>query len=265
MDSLSNFLEIIINLLGKVPIQVIVLVLNIIVASFTYRRYVSAVKQKNRKIQLTSSKTMFLESVFLALVIFPFVTIYFQFAIFTIGKLASFTNSKIALISLILLQIMSSLFIIWLCINYIRISKDHLRQQNNILMNKIIKIISIYICPIAITIISVFFSAILIIISYDFIDKGFNIANLVAYIFTLIIWSLFLIYSYYSIRIKLQRNVKEVKIFYNQNGNLKVAFSIRYEDFSVNKDFITFYSNNEKCRSVIPAKNLIKIQYFYYE
>lgn len=59
---------------------------------------------------------------------------------------------------------------------------------------------------------------------------------------------------YIGEKIKSQRDVKEVRIFYMQNNKQRAELGIEYKKFDIYKEYIKFYSNRIRCNVVIPIK-----------
>jgi|GEM_PF-3807700 len=62
---------------------------------------------------------------------------------------------------------------------------------------------------------------------------------------------------------KLKKEVKYIGVYYVQNNKIFTDLNIRYEDFDINKNFISFYSQASKCKKIIQTKDLLRIEYYY--
>lgn len=247
----------------KIPMQLISVFLSALIPlSVSYFIFKSMIKYKNKKIKLDSPITVYLKIVMISVAIIPVYTMIFQIITYNHVKESTLGIFFLFLILIIGLIIFGG---------YLRILKKYNAERlkdTEKTRKRIWNITKMYVCSILVLAASLVITMLLSIGSLAIVkqmvgSEEFSIDIIISYVF-LYIFNILVIYiPYLFAKANLIKFVEEIRIFYNQNGKIMSDLNIRYEDFDVNKHFISFYSCMKGYRRVIQTKDLLRIEYYY--
>lgn len=242
------------------------IILSLIISLATWFFYKYSIKHKYKSLRLNNNITRMLKDMITAIFLFPIITIYLQIFIIVLSNKIFDIENLMESNSLFFLQLAIVLPVVFLIF---KIVKKHINESKriNIKRTKGIKALIPYVAGISIGLVSIISSFILIGISYFIIIYELSdeeaIEFIPMYIQVTLLWLSIIGATYFNMKSNLTVNIKEVKIFYDQNGSTKLASNISYKDFTIDKNFITFSREGSKIVSIIPADSLIKLEYIY--
>lgn len=183
--------------------------------------------------------------------------------IFPIALLIIRVSLKLSDEEQIIITIISSVYVLLLgafsIYYYLKIAK---RERHKIINYKNLNFFQIYIMPVIFLIVIILlfiFTCILVFGSKHLLSITSSYLSI--YIFNILL--AFLIYFFFIIIAT--KNVKEIRLFYNENGKTRVDFEIKLKDLYIDKHYVKFYLHKRGYKKVIQSKDLIRIEYHYYE
>ena len=242
------------------------IMLSLIIPLISWLFYKYSVKHKYKSLKLNNNITRMLKDMTIAILFFPIITVYLQIFIIVLSirffKIKNLMESNALFILQLVIVLPVVVFIFKVVKNYIDESKRLNKKRI-----KGIKALTPYIAGIAIGLVSIISSVILIGSSYFIIINSLSneewIEFIPMYIQVILLWLSLIWVTYFNVKSNLTKKIKEIKIFYDQNGSIKTASNISYKDFTIDKNFISFSREASKIVNVIPAGSLIKLEYIY--
>lgn len=242
------------------------IVLSLIIPLATWFFYKYSIKHKYKSLSLSNNITRMLKDMIIAILFFPIMTIFHQIFIIILSNKIFDIENLMASNALFLAQLVIALPILILIF---KIVKDYTGESKRLNKKEVkgIKALAPYIGGFAIGLVSIISSVILLGISYFIIISNLSneewIELIPLYLQAMVLWLFAIGGIYYSIKVGLVISIKKINIHYSKDGTKEVASNIKYENFTIDKNFISFYRENSKIVSVIPADSLIKLEYIY--
>ncbi|SCG82725.1 hypothetical protein DW1_1152 [Proteiniborus sp. DW1] len=248
------------NFIKGIPIDLISSFFTSGVAVFivTYYFYKSSVKWRHRQVMVADDVSKLLRNILKFTLVVPLLILLFLW-VMLYAKIDTLIFIMIIIIALDILIVYS----------YIRTTgkkykvntlKNKLRKFTRIFFRYILAVILLF----SIAPINIFFVLFFYITIIDFSQLGLEIVDFILTLIAFYFYSpsiIFLICSTHEEGLK--KKIKTVTIFYNQNGKRYRDSNIEFENFDINKDFVSFYSHTKKRKRIIQTKDLLRIEYYY--
>ncbi|MDU5081211.1 hypothetical protein [uncultured Tissierella sp.] len=261
MDKIIDFYKIS-SSIKESPINLInyLFTSGIILSLVTHFFYKSNVKWKHRQVIVSDDVAKLLRSFIKVTLAVPVIAFSFLWIV---------SNSKVNITALNFILILVIVLGILMIYFYIRTTRKRYGiNMVNKKWKKFIRFVFRYFLVVVLIIISIIFNLLLIVIltllitDYAYVKEEFTefiTATIALYIYgPYIIWAI--IFSHEE---RLKKEIKSVGIFYSQNGKVVTDLNIRFEDFDIDKNYISFYSDTKKSKKIIQTKDLLRIEYYY--
>lgn len=259
----SQLKDIFFDIIKKLPIELLTTIftsgVTVLIASNYF--YKLSVKWRHRQVMVADDVSKLLRNIFKTTFIIP---IPFLFILWVMDYAKINTLYLFIFFELVILGL--DIFIIYSYIKttrkkyMVKILKGILRKLSRFFFRYLLAVILLASVG-GINILLVLFTYLAII---DFSQMGLKIDDFILTLIAFYILSPCIIYLICSFHEEgLKKGIKAVAIIYNQNGKKHRAKNIKFEDFDINKDFVSFYSNTRKCKRIIQTKDLLRIEYYY--
>lgn len=233
------------------------LILPIIASFISIRLYKYWLKDRYKSRLIKNHEIYFLETMFMMYTIIPIAIAPFIYDFMSENKNISFNYINIFIIVII--------FVIVICAIYSPLKKTRKGFKMKFVLSLIF--------PTAPTILGTWMLTLIYISFFEQILKQPNGEKLIKIniikeylimylsIYLMVSFVFFPLYYYKRDRSKLGAN--RVDLFYLENNEIIAKYNLKYNDFNIDKEFISFYCNERNKITVIPRANFIKIEYYY--
>ncbi|MDQ4680438.1 hypothetical protein, partial [Stenotrophomonas maltophilia group sp. RNC7] len=94
-------------------------------------------------------------------------------------------------------------------------------------------------------------------------SQGISAANIISAAISIYMINISIIWGIYAVHSEgLVKHIKHIKVVYKQDDKTCEGKDIKFEDFDIDKDYFS-YLDSKRVRTVIPTKDLLRIEYVY--